>query len=126
MSQLKELDLQDKQGNIVISPDLKVRHKKSQYEYTVDSVMQDDEGETVVLLRMPDQPRIKKDDQPVVPDLMKGLADADVLYEIDPDISVYEPDEESASSPDDLLAVSKDEFEKEYEVDWKCLILKKI
>ena len=126
MSQLKELDLQDKQGNIVISPDLKVRHKKSQYEYTVDSVMQDDEGETVVLLRMPDQPRIKKDDQPVVPDLMKGLADADVLYEIDPDISVYEPNEESASSPDDLLAVSKDEFEKEYEVDWKCLILKKI
>jgi hypothetical protein len=117
MSQLKELDLQDKQGNIVISPDLKVRHKKSQYEYTVDSVMQDDEGETVVLLRMPDQPRIKKDDQPVVPDLMKGLADADVLYEIDPDISVYEPNEESASSPDDLLAVSKDEFEKEYEVD---------
>ena len=42
MKKLKELDVQDKAGNIVISPDLKVRHKDSQYEYTVDSVIKDD------------------------------------------------------------------------------------
>lgn len=117
MSQISEIDVQDKQGNIVISPDLKVRHKDSQYEYTVDSVIKDEEGETVVLLRMPEVPRIEKEDQiGPEPDLMRDLASEKVLYEIDPDVSVYVPDEDEPSSEEDLLAVPSDEFEKEYEV----------
>ena len=116
MSQLKELDVQDKQGNVVISPDLKVRHKESQYEYTVDSVIKDEAGETVVLLRLPEEPRISPEDQVTSPDLMKDLNSGEVLYEIDPDVSVYEPSEESPESEEDLLAVPRKEFEKEYEV----------
>jgi hypothetical protein len=62
MKKLKELDVQDKEGNIVISPDLKVRHKDSQYEYTVDSVIKDDDKEIVVLLRLPEMPRVDPED----------------------------------------------------------------
>ena len=117
MNPLKELDLQDKEGNVIISPDLKVRHKDSQYEYTVDSVIKDDEGATVVLLRLPEVPRIEKEDQVgPEPDLMRDLASEKVLYEIDPDVSVYVPAEDEPSSEEDLLAVPSDEFEKEYEV----------
>jgi len=116
MNQLKELDVQDKQGNIVISPDLKVRHKDSQYEYTVDSVIKDDEGETVVLLRLPEEPRIDPQDQTSSPQLVRDLSAGKVLYEIDPDVSVYEPEEEEPETEEDLLAVPSSEFEKEYEV----------
>jgi len=116
MNQLKELDVQDKQGNIVISPDLKVRHKDSQYEYTVDSVIKDEKGETVVLLRLPEEPRIDPRDQTSSPQLVRDLSAGKVLYEIDPDVSVYEPEEEAPESDEDLLAVPSSEFEKEYEV----------
>ena len=115
MTVLKELDIQDKEGRVVISPDLKVRHKKSQYEYTVDSVTQDDSGKQIVLLRMPEDPRIEKDAQEKEPELMRDLSSSNVLYELDPTVMIYEP-EESEESPDDLLAVPSDEFEREYEV----------
>ena len=39
MKRLKETDIQDSEGRVVISPGLKVRHKDSQFEYTVDSVV---------------------------------------------------------------------------------------
>ena len=117
MTQLRELDVQDKHGNIVISPDLKVRHKDSQFEYTVDSVIKDDNDETVVLLRMPEEPRIDQENQTSSPDhLMKDLRSGNVLYEVDPDIEVYEPSGDEPESTEDLLAVPSDEFEKEYEV----------
>ena len=117
MNPLKELDVQDKQGNIVISPDLKVRHKESQFEYTVDSVIQDETGGTVVLLRHPEEPRVDPEDAVRAPELMRDLsAEGDVLYEIDPDISVYEPGEDAPETEEDLLAVPSEEFEKEYEV----------
>jgi hypothetical protein len=116
MTKINEMDLEDKHGNIVISPDLKVRHKKSQYEYTVDSVAKDDAGELVVLLRMPEEPRIDQEDQVASPDLMKDLSGGSVLYEVDPSVEIYEPDEEEPESEEDLLAVPKSEFEKEYEV----------
>jgi len=115
MSKLTELDVQDKVGNIVISPDLKVRHKDSQYEYTVDTVIEDEDGEPVVLLRMPEEPRVDTDVAPPDPSLMADLQTGDVLYEIDPSVVVYEP-EKGDKDDDDLLAVPKEEFEKEYEV----------
>ena len=116
MTKINEMDLEDKHGNIIISPDLKVRHKKSQYEYTVDSVTKDDAGDLVVLLRMPEEPRIDQEDQVSSPDLMKDLSSGSVLYEVDPNIEIYEPAEEDPASEEDLLAVPKSEFEKEYEV----------
>ena len=54
---LDELDVKDDQGKIIISPDLKVRHKKSQYEYTVDNVVEDDDGTINVVLKLPEEPR---------------------------------------------------------------------
>ena len=116
MTQIKEMDIQDKSGNIIISPDLKVRLKDSQYEYTVDSVVKDDKGETVVLLRMPEEPRIDQEDQAGASSLMKDLRSGEVLYEVDPDVEIYEPEESEPASEEDLLAVPQKEFEKEYEV----------
>ena len=112
MTKLREIDLQDSQGNIMISPDLKVRHKKSQYEYTVDSVIQDDSGENVVLLRLPEEPRVEPEAEEA---LITDLVSPGVIYEIDPNTAVYEPAEDDLQD-DDLLAVPQEEFEKEYEV----------
>ena len=113
MTKLTELDIQDKRGNIVISPDLKVRHKDSQYEYTVDSVTQDDAGSKIVLLRNPEEPRVAPDENP---GLMKDLSSKSVIYEVDPSVVIYEPGSDEPEAEDDLLAVPADEFEKEYEV----------
>ena len=116
MNKLKELDIQDKNGNVVISPDLKVRHKDSQYEYTVDSVIKDDQDQTIVLLRLPDEPRTGLDAVQDSPELMKDLGSHNVLYEVDPAVTIYEPDEDEVPTEEDLLAVPSKEFEKEYEV----------
>ena len=112
MKRLRETDLQDSQGNVVISPDLKVRHKESQYEYTVDSVIQDDSGEHVVLLRLPEEPRVEPGSSGA---LISDLSKTGVIYEVDPDVMVYEPGEDEPPG-EDLLAVPQKEFEKEYEV----------
>ncbi len=117
MKNMRESDVQDEQGNIVIAPDLKVRHKDSQFEYTVDSVVQDDKGDNVVLLRLPEEPRFDPDQQ--TDTLMSDLSDKKVIYEIDPSIMIYEPegsDQEDPEQGEDFLAVPQEEFEKDYEV----------
>lgn len=53
---LKEVNVFDSRGELVISPDLKVIHEPSGYEYTVDSVKGKD-GSAEITLRMPDVPR---------------------------------------------------------------------
>ncbi len=57
MTKIRETDVKDSRGEIVISPGLKVRHKESQFEYTVDSVVQDEKGGIQVVLNLPDEPR---------------------------------------------------------------------
>jgi len=116
---LDETDLKDNQGNIVIQPGLKVRHKKSQYEYTVEDVIQDPDGEVSVILRLPEEPRFtppSKED--VVLADNKSKSNDVMLYEADPDSLYFEPEAEpSQKLPDDeYLAVPQKEFEKEYEV----------
>lgn len=60
---LGETDVKDKRGNIVISPGLKVRHKKSQFEYTVASVKEDPKsGDVVITLKSPELPRFTPKD----------------------------------------------------------------
>tara|TARA_Y100000310_G_C20512828_1_gene729718 strand:+ start:197 stop:763 length:567 start_codon:yes stop_codon:yes gene_type:complete len=57
---LQEADVFDDEGNLVVGKDLKVRHKKSQYEYTVDDVLEDPQtGEVQISLRLPDEPRFE-------------------------------------------------------------------
>lgn len=56
---LGETDVRDSRGNVTISPGLKVRHKKTQLEYTVDSVGEDESGNLTIHLLNPEEPRFK-------------------------------------------------------------------
>jgi len=114
---MNETDIKDKRGNVVISPGLKVRHKDSQFEYTVDQVVKEPSGEITVMLASPEEPRFDPAEEDAV--LSDAGQPGKVLYEIDPSLGsdeVYYVPDESGTSEDDLLAVPSDEFEKEYEV----------
>lgn len=114
---INETDLLDKQGKIVIQKGLKVRHKESQYEYTVDSVSQDKEGNVSVKLRNPDVARIDPADSTAVmseDDLMQPIAQqGDETPEALPVAPGEQPED---ISDDDVFVVDQEEFEKEYEV----------
>ena len=115
---INETDLLDKQGNIVIHKGLKVRHKDSQYEYTVDSVAQDAEGNVSVTLRNPDVGRISPSDATDVmseDDLIAPISQVgdESPEELPVDASNKDPEE---LSDDDVFVVDQKEFEKEYEV----------
>lgn len=122
-----EADMFDKEGNQLLSPGLKVKHKGSGYEYTVDHVEGTGDN-SVVYLRHPEMPRFK------TPESQVPLSESD---EDSPRISVDKVnlskamgsnDSTSASTPMDpmglmkpiskesLLKISVKEFEKEYEV----------
>ena len=46
-AKIAEAQLMDQRGNVLVSPDLKVKHKESGYEYTVDRV--EGEGENAII-----------------------------------------------------------------------------
>lgn len=116
MSKIRETDIKDKRGNIIISAGLKVRHKKSQFEYTIDSIVKDKSGKIVVMLKKPDAPRFNSSAEEKKPLASRSIS-GNIIYEAEPiddfSTSYYEPQEES---PDDLIAVPASDFEKEYEV----------
>lgn len=116
MNKIRETDIKDKHGNIVVSSGLKVRHKKSQFEYTIDSVVKDDSGKIVVMLKKPESPRFESGTQ-AQQSLTDKRGSCQMIYEAEPiedfSTSYYTPEDES---PDDLIAVPATEFEKEYEV----------
>lgn len=121
MKRLKETDIQDASGRIVISPGLKVRHKDSQFEYTVDSVVTDEDQKHVVVLNLPEEPRFDTNPGTSGDDtLLSDLSNKDVIYEVDPNVVLYEPEIDAEDqAPEeglDYLAVPEEEFEKEYEV----------
>ena len=111
---LDETDVKDSQGNVIIQPGLKVRHKESQFEYTIEDVVQGPDKEITVILRLPEEPRFTPSDaaETVLADAKEGDG---MLYEADPDVIYFEPEEDSVMA-DELLAVPQKEFEKEYEV----------
>jgi len=115
MQHIKEMDVKDPRGNIVISKGLKVRHIKSQFEYTVDSVMQEPSGDITIMLASPESARFDTSKN------RKNRRDrrGSFLYEtehVDDLGSMYYEPTAKKKSKDDLLAVPADEFEKEYEV----------
>jgi len=118
LENISETDLLDKQGNIVIHKGLKVRHKDSQYEYTVDSVSEDPEGNISLKLRNPDVGRIDPADAYTVmseDDLIAPQAAAQAAAPPEElPVQAAEPGEEI--SDDDVFVVDQEEFEKEYEV----------
>ena len=122
---LSEIDVLDKEGNVIISKDLKVRHKKSGFEYTVDSVKQ--VGKDVqVVLRKPEVPRVEDPGElGVIPNVMPAgkpemIRDADLRKKVEPKkMSAKSPplphEDQDDASP--VFVVDKKEFEKEYTVE---------
>ena len=132
---LLETDMFDDLGNQLLSPGLKVRHKKSGYEYTVDHV--EGKGDNaVVYLRHPEVPRFKppssetqlqegdeqEDDYQRVKvdqvDLKKVMGIEGEVNDIPSRSGVnsdpmYDAKKNISGS---LLKVTKKDFEKEYEV----------
>ena len=110
---LDEAELIDKQGNIIISKDLKVRHKKSGYEYTVDDVIVSPDDELTVALRSPESPRIS---DPGSEELLGGPpAENHFLGEEDLPLGAYDP-EVAEEEEVEIFLVDPEDFEKEYEV----------
>lgn len=99
-SLLKEAATLDRDGNVVLEPDLKVRHKDSGFEYTVKRVV-DEDGRIQIILRTPDSPRFEPTPSPEK--VIAGKVEKEDLATSD-----YESDE---------FSVDRDDFEKNYEVD---------
>tara|TARA_R110001592_G_scaffold58770_5_gene177897 strand:- start:2260 stop:2706 length:447 start_codon:yes stop_codon:yes gene_type:complete len=122
---LEEVDMFDKRGNMVLTPDLKVRHKASGYEYTIDHI--DGEGEDVVVyLRHPEEPRFTTapSETPLVEKTklnMKGLNVSNIsgggMADMPEEISLEKLSDVERKAPASLVSVTKKEFESEYEVE---------
>jgi len=129
-----ESDVFDDRGNLILSPDLKVRHKKSGYEYTIAHVKGDKPGDIQIILREPEEPRFdppgggeevlggpddagalnEEDADPRIPDLLDpeaGPVDVDAQVQAIAQVADEEPQDEV------VFVVDQEEFEKEYEVD---------
>ena len=127
-----EADMFDVKGNQLLSPGLKVRHKKSGYEYTVDHV--EGEGDNaVVFLRHPEQPRFKppesstqlsEGDEEEQERIKVDQVDLNKIMGVDAELenipspqSSQEQQNIMKSQPkSSLLKIARNEFEKEYEV----------
>ena len=126
-----ESDIFDSRGNNLLSPGLKVRHKDSNFEYTVDSVS-GDEGDVQISLKLPDEPRFEppnEQGQAVIADDMEpgvlgefdkaeiGLSDPTTGHADELEIPPLTPGVREPSMPDDtVFVIDQEEFEKEYEV----------
>jgi len=99
---ISEVDVVDDQGNIIIAKDLKVRHKDSGYEYTVDDVV-DDAGAISVVLREPSEPRFEP-------------AGSEALLGSPPNQQLDLNEDDAAEEEEVVFIVDQAEFEKEYEV----------
>lgn len=115
MYRIIETDVKDKRGEVVITPGLKVRHKDSQFEYTVDNVVQGADGGLEIILKLPDEARFSPPDVPGDVIHAQSKKSPGIIYEIDPSALYYEPEEHEDEVPE-TISVSQDEFEKEYEV----------
>ena len=118
--QINEFDIEDKRGNQLISPGLKIKHKESGYEYTVDKI--EGEGDdTKVHLKLPDEPRFEP------PPAISSLNEIDVDMKNVRLKAAMGTDEEKSkvkvtvNKEDDneetTIVVTKKELEKDYEVD---------
>ena len=127
---LSETDVFDDQGNVLISQGLKVRHKDTQFEYTVDDVIEDPEsGKTMIKLKLPEEPRFEPPpeeegliaDVPPPEDNVLGEQDPPGIRPVEPRQTMPPADDPTALQPqseeeDELFVIDQEEFEKEYEV----------
>ena len=115
---LGESETRDKRGNFVISPGLKVRHKKSQFEYTVVDVTEDPKsGKMIIILRSPEAPRFGAtsgemfvgEESPV----FTGKSDVSHVEKLD---AMYNEEPSKPLDKAEEFEVDEKEFEKDYEV----------
>jgi hypothetical protein len=112
-----ETDVKDKRGNVVISPGLKVRHKKSQFEYTVSSVKEDPKsGDVVITLKSPEMPRFTPSGgQEFVGEETPLLTGAAPTSGHDEELAAMaQPD--AVEGEETVFMVDEKEFKKDYEV----------
>lgn len=110
-----EADVFDGDGNVVISTDLKVRHKDSGYEYTIDKVEGEKGDEVKIYLRSPETPRVEP--QPEEKSLLGEPKQDDILGEQDPPRTSVDIEDSDEPSEEVVFVIDQAEFEKEYEVD---------
>ena len=130
-----EADAFDDRGNMILTPDLKVRHKKSGYEYTIANVKGEKPGDIKIVLREPEEPRFEP--PPEGEEVLGGPESTDSLneQEADPRIpQLLDPSQPVEPAEDDpvtaiaalvdeepkdevVFVIDQEEFEKEYEVD---------
>ena len=108
---LQEAEIFDAQGNVVIKPDLKVRHKDSGYEYTVDRVEGDRPGNIRIILRDPEEPRF--DPPPQTGEKVLSEDDLPLVNAVTPDIETQLDD---SDPEEEFFIVDEQDFEEEYEV----------
>jgi hypothetical protein len=124
---LFEVDMVDEFGNTIITQGLKVRHKKSGYEYTVDHVEGKDDN-MVVVLRSPESPRFKaspsndvmaEGDETGDPSMERIKVDQVDVNKVMAKDSIEEFGLDDAVKQMDavkMIKVPRKEFEKKYEV----------
>ena len=110
-----EAEAFDSDGNMVLSQDLKVRHKDSGLEYTIDKVEGED-GSLEIHLRSPESPRFEP--APETKDILGEPRSEEVLGEQD-DADVLPADEllPEPETEEVVFVIDQKEFEDEYEVD---------
>ena len=133
---VNEVDIFDDRDNMVLGKGLKVRHKETQLEYTIDDVFEDPDGKVMIRLNLPEDPRfdpppsdeVISDSPPVAPHPVLGEDDLLTLPDgpIDDGLAAPEAEEIPADTPTGLtpgeeaateyIVIDKEEFEKEYEV----------
>ncbi len=111
-----EADAFDDDGNMILSPDLKVRHKKSGLEYTIDK-LEGEDGSLQIFLRSPESPRFEP--APETKEILGEPREEEVLGEQDDLVQAVEPVPSLESEePDEVVfVVDQSEFESDYEVD---------
>ena len=118
---VNETEIFDKRGNMVIGKDLKVRHKDSQFEYTVDDVLKDTETDEIQIhLRLPEEPRFEKppedEDQMIVDKTDRSKPEVLGEQEVESQASPSKEPPLENSEDVEIFVIDQEEFEKEYEV----------
>ena len=115
---IEEADVFDEDGDVILSPDLKVRHKDSGYEYTIDHIEGTrDGGQVQIHLRSPETPRVTA---PAEEKSLLGVpGHEDILGEQDPTVKIAlnGTAEDEPNQEETIFVIDQEEFEKEYEVD---------
>jgi hypothetical protein len=109
IKEISEANVRGPKGNIVIEPGLKVRHKKTGLEYSVQDI-DDNSDKLKIVLAVPELPRVD-----ITKTLPKIVTEKDkkinaTTNELDNIISSIEQEEET------IFVVDEKEFEKNYEV----------